>query len=151
MVYPFIRIVKKNLGEILLEKNIITTEQLSQVLEEQKKQGGLIGQHLVRMGYAKEEDIIGCLVIQYGFPYLPIANYEIDRGSIEKVPEEFARKYCLIPIDNISNVLTVVMSNPLDTAATSELEALTGCKVQVFIGTTTEITEAIDKYYEKKK
>ena len=150
MVYPFGRVVKKKLGEILLERKIITNEQLTQALEEQRQKGGLLSQHLVRLGYAKEEDIVGCLVVQYGFPYLPLANYEIDHGSLERVSEELARKYCLIPIDCISNVITVVMANPLDTDAVAELESLTGHKIQVFIGTVTEILQAIERYYGKK-
>lgn len=151
MVYPFGRVVKKKLGEILIERKVITREQLDEALKEQGKNGGMLSQYLVKLGYVREEDIVGCLVVQYGFPYLPLANYEIDHGSIERVPEGLARKYCLIPIDNISSVLTVVMANPLDTDAISELEGLTGCKVQVFIGATSEISQAIEKYYGKTR
>ena len=55
---PFRRLVKKQLGELLIERGIITKSQLEKALEVQRQKGGLIGQILVVLGFTKEEVIL---------------------------------------------------------------------------------------------
>ena len=49
--------IKKKIGELLLEENLITEEQLTEALEAQKMTGQKIGQVLVNKGFVKEEDL----------------------------------------------------------------------------------------------
>ena len=112
---------QKPLGEILVEQGIITRMQLDKSLEEQKKEEGLIGETVVRLGFAKEEDIAHCLSLQYGFPYLPLQNYEIPKEITRLVPRNVAEHYCLIPIDKIENTITVAMANPLNEHAIEDV------------------------------
>ena len=143
------RLITKQLGELLLEKGIINQAQLDKALKIQKEKGGLIGQIFVMLGYVKEEEIAQVLTVQYGFPYLPLESYEISADMIKLIPENVARQYNLIAIDKIGNLLTISMSNPLNIQAAEDIEMLSGCKVQVFISTMTDITNAIKKYYGK--
>lgn len=147
---PIKRIVSKQLGELLLEKGIINDAQLEKALKIQKEKGGLIGQILVILGYAKEEEIAQVLTVQYGFPYLPLESYEISADAIKLIPENVAKQYNLIAIDRIEGLLTISMSNPLNTQAVEDIEMLTGCKIQVFISTMSDVNNAIKKYYSKK-
>lgn len=144
------RIVSKQLGELLLERGVINGAQLEKALKIQKEKGGLIGQILVMLGYAKEEEIAQVLTVQYGFPYLPLDNYEINADAIKLIPENVAVQYNLIAIDKIEDLLTIAMSNPLNAQAVEDIELLTKCKVQVFVSTMTDINNAIKKYYGKK-
>lgn len=144
---PARRIVSKHLGELLLERGIITEAQLEKTLKIQKEKGGLIGQILVMLGYAKEEEIAQALTVQYGFPYLPLEFYEINPEAIKLIPENVARQYNLIAIDKIGDLLTIAMSNPLNAQAVEDIELITKCKVQVFVSTMTDINNAIKKYY----
>jgi len=144
------RLVTKQLGELLVERGVITTAQLQEALKAQSERGGLLGQVLVSMGFAKEEEIAQVLTVQYGFPYLPLASYEISREAIMLIPENVARQYNLIPVDKIGDLLTIAMSNPLNNQAIEDIEMLAQCKVQVFVSTMTDITNAIKTYYEKK-
>jgi type IV pilus assembly protein PilB len=148
MVQPR-RLITKQLGELLLEKGIISQIQLDKALKIQKEKGGLIGQIFVMLGYVKEEEIAQVLTVQYGFPYLPLESYEISADMIKLIPENVAKQYNLIAIDKIGNLLTISMSNPLNIQAAEDIEMLSGCKVQVFISTMTDITNAIKKYYGK--
>ena len=143
------RLITKQLGELLLEKGIISQTQLDKAIKIQKEKGGLIGQIFVTLGYVKEEEIAQVLTVQYGFPYLPLESYEISADMIKLIPENVAKQYNLIAIDKIGNLLTISMSNPLNIQATEDIEMLSGCKVQVFISTMTDITNAIKKYYGK--
>ena len=141
--------ITKQLGDLLLEKEIINQAQLDKAIKIQKEKGGLIGQIFVMLGYVKEEEIAQVLTVQYGFPYLPLESYEISADMIKLIPENVAKQYNLIAIDKIGNLLTISMSNPLNIQAAEDIEMLSGCKVQVFISTMTDITNAINKYYGK--
>lgn len=143
------RLITKQLGELLLEKGIINQAQLDKAMKIQKEKGGLIGQIFVTLGYVKEEEIAQVLTVQYGFPYLPLESYEISADMIKLIPENVAKQYNLIAIDKIGNLLTISMSNPLNIQAAEDIEMLSGCKIQVFISTMTDITNAIKKYYGK--
>ena len=143
------RIIKKRIGELLIERGAITQQQLQQALALQKKKGGQIGQVLVQLGFVSEEQVAQALTVQYGFPYLPLESYEIDEELLEVVPESMARKYCLMPVDRIGNALTLAMADPSNVDAVRDVEMVTKCVVQTCVSTPTEISKAIERYYAK--
>lgn len=148
---PVRKIINKQLGELLVERGIINQRQLEKALTVQKEKGGLIGEILVELGYTNEEDIAQSLTAQYGFPYLPLSNYEINPEVANIVPGRVARQYLLIPIDKIGSNLTLAMSNPLNIQAIEDIELLSGCSVQTFVSTSSDIKKAIEKYYKDKE
>lgn len=143
------RLITKKLGELLFEKGVISEVQLEKALKIQREKGGLIGQILVMLGYVREEEIAQVLTVQYGFPYLPLESYDISSDVIKLIPENVAKQYNLIAIDRIGNLLTISMSNPLNTQAVEDIETLTGCKIQVFISTMSDVSNSIKKFYGK--
>ncbi|MFH0839369.1 MAG: hypothetical protein V1893_04195 [Candidatus Omnitrophota bacterium] len=142
------RFITKPIGEILIEKGVITKEQLFKALKLQKDDKKPVGQILIDSGFAKEEDIVQALTMQYGLPYLPLKNYELNPEVIKIVPKTLALKYSLIPIDRIGNTLTVSITDLLDQAVISELEKLTNLKIQFFVSTASDIKEACKRYYQ---
>jgi type IV pilus assembly protein PilB len=144
------RIINKQLGDLLIERNILTQRQLDKALAVQKEKGGLIGEILVELGFAKEEDIAQALTAQFGFPYLPLSNYNINPEIINIVPGRVAQQYLLVPIDRIGNNLSLAMSNPLNVQAIEDIELLSGCSIQTFVSTSSDIKKAIEKYYTKE-
>ena len=145
------RINNKPLGELLLDRGIINQSQLDQGLGLQREKGGLIGEILVELGFVKEDDIAQALTAQYGFPYLPLGNYDVDVDITSIIPGRVARQYLLVPIDKIGNNLTLAMSNPLNVQAIEDVELLSGCSVQTFVSTSSDIKRAIEKYYKDKE
>lgn len=145
------KIVNKQLGVFLVECAIIGQSQLDAALAVQKQKGGLIGEILVELGFVKEENIAQALTAQYGFPYLPLGNYEINIEVISLIPARVVKQYLLVPIDKVGNNLSLVMSNPLNVQAIEDVEMLSGCNVQTFVTTATDIKEAIKKYYKDKE
>lgn len=145
---PLRRITTLHLGELLLERKIITKDNLDKALDIQKEKGGLLGEVLVAMGLVKEEDIAQVLTAQYGFPYLPLSNYEIDARILSAVPAQLCSQFCFIPVDIIGNNLTLAMSNPLDKKAIEDIEKATGKNIQVYVATPKDIRQAIEKYYK---
>jgi len=137
----------KMLGEILVDKGIIQKEQLQKALDHQAEHGGLIGEVIVSLTFATEESIAQCLAHQFGFAFLPLENYEVSKEVTALIPKNVVSHYCLMPLDKIENSLTVAMANPLNTEAIEDIEDLTSLEIQVFVATSTDIRNAIKKYY----
>ena len=148
---PIRKVVNKQLGELLIERGVINQSQLDKALTVQKEKGGLIGEVLVELGFVKEEDITQALTVQYGFPYLPLSNYEINPEVINIIPSRVVRQYLFVPLDKVGNNLTVAMSNPLNEHAIEDVELLSGCNIQIFVSTLSDVKGAIEKYYKEKE
>ena len=145
------KLIGKKLGEILIRSGMISEEQLQRALDFQRREGGLLGEILVKLGHVSELDIVQAITVQYGFPYLPLENYELKKEIGKVVPENVARQYCIVPLDIIGNVLTIAMSNPLNDKAIEDIEMITKKKVQVFISTITSIRDALNRLYKPAK
>ncbi len=143
-------ILKKQLiGQILIKRNLITIDQLEEALEIQKRNGGFVGDILVDLKYVTERDIVVALIVQCGFPYIAVNKYKIDPKVAELIPEAVARRFHIVPLDCVGDVLSVVMVNPLNVSMVEELENTTKRKIATFIATKTEINEAIGRWYKK--
>lgn len=141
---------KEPIGEILVRRGKITAEQLESGLAMQAKSQEFIGEILVGMGCLEEADIVAALIIQCGFPYIAVNKYTIDSQVISLVPAEFARRFHMIPLDRVGNILSVVMADPLNHEALRHLSQFTQYTVAPFIATKSEIEKAIEHYYGKK-
>ena len=144
------KIINKQLGELLIERGAISEKQLEEALSVQKQKGGLIGEILVELGFVSEIEIAQSLTAIYGFPYLPLNNYEINSEVIGIIPARVARQYVLVPVDKFSNNITLAMANPLNVQAIEDIEMISGCNVQTFVSTASDIKAAIEKYYKKE-
>src|SRR3989338_4917827 len=121
---PFKKATSKQLGELLVERGVIDHKQLDNALTVQKERNALLGEVLVELGFATEEEIAQALTSQFGFPYLPLANYEIEEEVVKVIPENVCRQYCLIPIGRIGKSLTLSMANPLNQQAVEDVEMI---------------------------
>ncbi|RLJ02332.1 MAG: hypothetical protein DRP08_04640 [Candidatus Aenigmatarchaeota archaeon] len=142
-----IQLVTKPLGQLLLEKKLISKQHLNKALKLQKKEKGLLGQILLRLKYVSEEDIVVSLATQFGYSYLPVANYKIAPEVIKLIPKDIAYRYYMIPVNKINKILTVAMLDPSNKLAIENIEQITECKVQVFVSTSADIEKAIKRYY----
>ena len=145
------RIINKQLGKLLLECGVINQKQLEHSLTVQRDKGGLIGEILIELGFAREEDVAQSLTAQYGFPYLRLGKYDVNPEIAGIIPGRLARQYLLVPIDKIGNNLTLAMSNPLNAQAVADVELLSGCTVQAFVSTSSDIKKTIEKYYKDEE
>jgi type IV pilus assembly protein PilB len=138
----------KLLGEILVSQGKLTEKSLEAALNIQKKEGGLLGQILVKKRMVTEQEIVITLATQFGYPYLPLANCRIDTSLVKLIPLNVAIQYFCLPIDQIGKTLTVVMADPTNTLAIKDIEYTTGCRVQTFVSSSSEIIKYIQKIYK---
>jgi type IV pilus assembly protein PilB len=135
------------IGEFLVKSNLINQEQLDKALEEQKQTGGRIGEHLIRLGYVTEEDILDCLSQQYGVPSINLRHFDIDESIIRLIPADVARKYQFIPVSKTGATLTVAMGDPTNVFAMDDITFITGYRVEPVVASEEALRDAIDKYY----
>ncbi|KPK98959.1 MAG: hypothetical protein AMJ95_01485 [Omnitrophica WOR_2 bacterium SM23_72] len=145
------RFTSERIGELLIKAGIITRKQLNRALKIHKHNSHYIGNVLIKLNFAKEEDVVSALMTQYHFPYIPLENYNIDSEILNIIPEPVARKYLVIPLDKVGKCFTVAMADPLDEQAVIEIETLSHCHVQAFIATPSDIENNITKYYSVDK
>jgi type II secretion system protein E len=135
------------LGRLLLDRNLITAEQLEEALKEQKKSGGFLGNILIKLGFISQEDLLPVLAEQLGVGYVKIRNTQINPSVIEKVPAKLASHYKLIPIDMKDGVLAIAVANPLDIHTIDDIKLLLGLEARPVLASEDDIVEAIRKYY----
>ncbi len=141
------RLSHKRLGEILLEKGMVSPEQLAVAVERAPGQGRSLGEELIAMNAASEEDILHAFVHQYSFPFVRLGDYDVDPEVVRIVPRDVALEHTVFPVERFQNSLTVAFSNPLDLAALERLQTLSGCSVQAFVTTASEIRRMIQQHY----
>lgn len=135
------------LGNILIKRGKITSEQLTDALSFQNGEEGFLGEVLVKLGFVTERDIVVALIVQCNFPYIAIDHYEIREAVVQLIPREIAEKYSLVPLDRVGDILSVVMADPLNKPVRIELRKITRCVIAPFISTKTEIEKAIARSY----
>ncbi|HSN56322.1 MAG TPA: type IV-A pilus assembly ATPase PilB [Candidatus Sulfomarinibacteraceae bacterium] len=135
------------IGELLIKAKLLNNDQLQRALDEQKQSGGRIGEHLMRLGYVTEEDILDCLSQQFGVPSINLQHFEIDESIIRLIPADVARKYQFIPVSKTGATLTVAMSDPTNVFAMDDITFITGYRVEPVVASEEALRGAIDKYY----
>ncbi|MCH9031896.1 MAG: Flp pilus assembly complex ATPase component TadA [candidate division Zixibacteria bacterium] len=137
----------KKIGELLVDKNLITPTQLKQAINEQKTSGKRLGEVVVDMNLVTEEQLLEVISERLKTPKVTLESIIIDPHIIQTVPVELARRYTLIPVFRIGNTLTVAMADPLNVIAVDELAYTTGCDIHRSIAPAPSIKKAIEHYY----
>jgi type IV pilus assembly protein PilB len=109
--------------------------------------GGNLGKILVDQGYISQKSLVAAVSAQLDIPPINISKYKIDKEILKFIPEKVARQYFVLPLSRIGNVLTIVMSDPLNIFAIDDIRMITHLKVDLAIAPENEIKEAINSYY----
>lgn len=138
---------KVRLGELLVTAGVIDQSQLEQALFAQKKTGERLGSVLRKMGFVSEETLIEFLGKQLDIPSIDLDNTVADEEVVKLIPEAIARKYKILAVAKIDNLLTLAIADPLDLFAIDDATNITGCQIIPVITTEKHIQKALDKYY----
>lgn len=139
------------LGEILIKNNLITRDQLSNALEEQKLSGNQLrlGSILINQNHLTEEQLTSFLSKQYGVPSVNLSDYEIDPVVIKTIPPEVAQKYQLLPVNRAGATLIIAVSDPSNLFAIEDIKFMTGYNIEMVVASERDIKASIDKYYDQ--
>ncbi|WP_339220690.1 ATPase, T2SS/T4P/T4SS family [Paenibacillus sp. FSL H8-0332] len=140
-------IMKKRLGDLLVENGIISQEQLEEALVEQRKTKRKLGDLLITQGYITEQQLIEVLEFQLGIPHVSLFKYQIDPAITQIIPESMAKRYQVLPFMKEGSKLMVAMADPLDYFAIEDLRMSTGFRIEPAISSRDELTRAIARHY----
>ncbi len=139
---------KQKIGYFLLNRNYITEDILQEALDHQKHTGRRITEYLLEKEYITELNLAECIAVQFDVPYISLATYEVSKEAVDSIPLDIVKRYSIMPLDKIGDLLTIVILNPLEREDIDAIESACGCKVQSFVGVASDISKAIEKYYK---
>jgi len=135
------------LGEILIERKLITNEDLERALELQKERGDKLGKTLVDMGFIAMRDVLDALSDQLGVPLVTIEGPPAVSTETEALSPRFLRQFRCLPVGRDDHTVTLAMADPLDFETIATVRNCTGLKVDRALAAEQEILDAIDRYY----
>lgn len=146
------RLPDRRLGEVLLDEELITHDQLDQALLVQSQfQTGRrhLGQVLVEAGRVTAEQLNVALARKLAIPYVKLENYEIPPNLLTAIPPEVAVQYRVLPLAEMDGALVVAMMNPLDHVAVEALRFGSKRKLEMVMASADDIATALGKYYSR--
>ncbi len=137
----------RRLGEMLLERRFISSDDLERALEIQKERGEKIGKILIDLGFAAQRDVLTTLAEQLNVPLVTLEGPVLVTPETEKLSSRFLRQSRCLPIAQDDGTLTLAMADPLDFQTLSAVRSTTGLRVRPALAAEGELAETLDKYY----
>ena len=138
---------RQALGQLLLERGLVSREQLDEALDEQKRTGDFLGAVLTRRGVLSEDELVPVLADQLGIAWVRLQGADVDPQALAKVPAKFASHYSLLPVRLDDRTLEVAIADPYDFQTIDELKLLLDCEIRPVLAGQREIQEAIQRHY----
>ena len=138
--------VKQKLGELLLQKELVTNVQLQETLLQQTASGKRLGALLVELGIVDERALTSALAEQFGLIVANLRSQAPEPAALKLVPEAVARGLVAIPLRLTEAGLEVAVADPLPETK-AELSRVAGVSVSLLLATPSEVRRSIDSFY----
>jgi len=137
---------RKMLGDILVENGLISEEQLTQALADQKNSKEKLGRILVRRGYITDDQLMEVLEFSLGIPRVQISRMEINPETVKLLPTNMLSKHHVLPLSVNQGRMTLIMADPLNFQAIDDIRILTGMDVVPVMASERELESAIQQF-----
>ncbi len=142
--------LKMRLGDLLVQEQIISEEQLVLALAEQRNTGHKLGRTLIELAYISEEQLLHFLAQQLNIPFLDISRRVIPSEVVNLLPEVQARRYRALVVEDLGDYVVVAMSDPADLQAMDNIEVLLAPKnLTIAVVTEKQLLDAFDSLYRR--
>jgi MSHA biogenesis protein MshE len=138
---------KVHIGKLLLEKNLLTQEQLDFAIAEQNATGKKLGQTLVDLGYVKEDKLLELLSEQLKIPYVDLKTYALNPENVQLLPEFYARHFRALVLTKENDDILVGMADPQNILAHDELIRILQSPIRVALVRERDLIRVIDAIY----
>src|SRR4051812_31892328 len=140
---------KARLGDVLVERKVISREQLRQALDEQKRSGRRLGRVLVENGFCAAEQIADALARQLAIPYVNLKFYNLANDVVRRLPESQARRFRALLLEDRKDSYLVGMADPTDLFAADELQRSLKRNIHVAAVSEEQLLQTIDRLYRR--
>jgi MSHA biogenesis protein MshE len=137
------------LGDLLLEKKLISEQQLKEALAEQKASGRKLGRVLVDIGAISEADLHTALATALNIPYVDLAHMALDPKIVTKLPETHARRHRALVLKEDAKGYLVSMADPTDLFASDELARILHKPIRLALAKEAALLRTIDIVYRR--
>ncbi len=137
---------KRRLGQLLCDRGLISEEDLKNALALQQERKDKLGRILIDLGYVSERDVLNALSEQLKVPLFS-GDYPAVPLEPGKLPFRFLRAFRALPVHVESDVLSMVMADPLDFDTQSAVRLRTGFGLNVYLAPESEIIDQLQKLY----
>jgi type IV pilus assembly protein PilB len=138
---------RKPLGQILKARGVVREAQIQEALAEQRKHGGLIGQHLVALGHCTPSDVVSALAEQAGLATIDLARVQPSAEALSKVDASTAHAYGVLPLELAGGRLKVAIADPLNTAVLEDLAFQTGLAIDGAVAEQETLAAKVEEFY----
>ncbi|MEX2210825.1 MAG: ATPase, T2SS/T4P/T4SS family [Gaiellaceae bacterium] len=137
------------LGTMLVQRGLLTLEQLEAALVEREQSNRRLGEILVARGLVSRDDLARALAEQHGLDYLDLARTEIDVAAARLLPEKFSHRYGALPVQLLDeNLVLVAVADPTNVLASDDLRLALGLNVRLAVVSSDELEAAIARLNE---
>jgi MSHA biogenesis protein MshE len=140
---------KIRLGDLLVTQGLISSEQLSFALEQQKRTGRKLGRVLVDNAFVSEDQISEALARQLNIPYINLKFYNVNIDMVRRLPENQARRFRAVPLEERNGALMIGMTDPTDLFAFDEISRILKRDIELAVVTEGQLLEVIDRVYRR--
>ena len=140
---------KLRLGELLIERNLLSRDQLKQAVEHQRQYGGQLGWILVELDMLDEEEILKALSDQLLLPIIDLRQYQFETESVRLLPEAQARRHKAIVLRNEPDGLVVGMVDPTDILAYDSMRTQLNRPIRLALVRESDLNQAINTVYRR--
>jgi MSHA biogenesis protein MshE len=137
------------IGDLLVEKNIISESQLQHALQEQKLTGRKLGATLVELGYVEENALLNLLSAQLNIPFVELKQFRFDRNLVQQLPETSARRYRVMLLREDFDGLLLGMADPTDIFCLDELQRILQKNIKPAVVRESELLDILDIAYTR--
>lgn len=138
------------LGDILVARGFVTEKQLQVALQSHDSRGGRLGAALVKQGLITIQQLGDALAEQFKVPFRQIEPAEVNLQVVRLLPEGLARDRQMTPVGVERGVLTLAMVAPDDIEAISEVELITGYRVEPIVSLAPDVIEILDRSFDER-
>jgi type IV pilus assembly protein PilB len=142
--------VGRRLSDFLVAEGLLTAEQFTQVVAEQKRTGDKLASVVVRLGFMTEEQMMHAQSLHYRIPSVKFPD-SLPPEILRIIPGAIARKHEVIPIGRSAGALTLAMVDPTNLSAVDDVSFRTGMRVFPVICLPSQIRQAIETLYDHAK
>ncbi|MGO8672354.1 MAG: GspE/PulE family protein [Capsulimonadaceae bacterium] len=143
---------KKSLGEVLVERGVISQPQLQQAREAQKTAPQDLGNIIHDLGFASERDIASARAASLNLQFVDLTRHPIEPEATRAVPEHIVKRYNILPIKRDStstpNKLMVAVGDIQNSrAGLDDVRLVSRCQITPVLAAKSDIEDAINRYY----
>ncbi|HEV7523964.1 MAG TPA: GspE/PulE family protein, partial [Acidimicrobiia bacterium] len=151
---PFMRLPSQNhsvtrLGQAMVDRGLITQDDLERALDHQRTTRKRLGEALIDIGAVTSFQLSQALADHLGVPFVDLETHPPDILLAGMIPEEVARRYCALPVERWSGQVVVAMANPNDVFALDDIRVLTGQSILAALADTGHLLAAIEHAYSR--